>query len=71
MAESGNSTSLRWAYNSHSLEHTLQVSDTQVFSARTLNQFRFQYLHDDASQTAQIPSAHHFRFGGVHRGRQC
>ncbi len=41
------------AYNTHSLEHTLQVSDTQVFSARTLNQFRFQYLHDDASQTAQ------------------
>ena len=40
-------------YNTHSLEHTLQVSDTQVFSAKTLNQFRFQYLHDDANQTAQ------------------
>src|SRR5208337_653851 len=26
-------------YNTHSLEHTLQVSDTQVFSAKTLNQF--------------------------------
>jgi hypothetical protein len=42
------------AFNTHSLEHTVQVSDTQVFSARTLNQFRFQYLHDDASQTAQF-----------------
>lgn len=41
-------------YNTHSLEHTLQVSDTQVFSAKTLNQLRFQYLHDGASQTAQF-----------------
>ncbi len=40
-------------YNTHSLEHTLQVSDTQVFSAKTLNQFRFQYLHDGVSQTAK------------------
>jgi hypothetical protein len=39
--------------NTHSLEDTLQVSDTQVFSAKTLNQFRFQYLHDNATQTAQ------------------
>jgi len=39
--------------NSHSLEDTLQVSDTQVFSAKALNQFRFQYLHDNATQTAQ------------------
>jgi len=41
-------------FNTHSLEHTLQVSDTQVFSAKTLNQFRFQYLHDDTDQTAQV-----------------
>jgi hypothetical protein len=40
-------------YNSHSLEDTVQVSDTQVFSARTLNQFRFQYLHDSSTQTPQ------------------
>ena len=40
-------------YNTQSLEHTLQVSDTQVFSAKTLNQFRFQYLHDDANTTPQ------------------
>ena len=40
------------AYHSHSLEHTVQVSDTQVFSAKTLNQFRFQYLHDGVSQAA-------------------
>src|SRR5579862_2409270 len=37
----------------HSDEHTLQVSDTQVFSAKTLNQFRFQYLHDTSTATPQ------------------
>jgi hypothetical protein len=35
--------------NSHSNEHQVQVSDTQVFSAKTLDQFRFQYLHDDST----------------------
>src|SRR5271157_500613 len=40
-------------YNTHSLEHTLQVSDTQVFSAKALNQLRFQYLHDGTDQTSQ------------------
>jgi hypothetical protein len=39
--------------NAHSMEDTLQVSDTQVFSAKTLNQLRFQYLHDSSTQTAQ------------------
>src|SRR5208283_1105934 len=39
--------------NTHSEEHTLQVSDTHVFSAKTLNQFRFQYLHDSSTSTAQ------------------
>ena len=39
--------------NTHSEEHTLQVSDTQVFSAKTLNQFRFQYLHDDSTSVPQ------------------
>jgi hypothetical protein len=39
--------------NTHSEEHTLQVSDTQVFSAKTLNQFRFQYLHDDSMSAPQ------------------
>jgi hypothetical protein len=40
--------------NTHSDEHTLQVSDTQVFSAKTLNRFRFQYLHQDSNSVAQI-----------------
>jgi len=34
------------AINSHGSEQTLQVGDTQVISDRTVNQSRFQYLHD-------------------------
>jgi hypothetical protein len=41
------------AYNSNGTEHTLQVSDTQVISERTVNQTRFQYLHDSSNQTPQ------------------
>jgi hypothetical protein len=41
------------AYNDIVAEHTLQVSDTQVFSERTVNQTRFQYLHDSNNQTPQ------------------
>jgi hypothetical protein len=40
-------------YNAHGTEHTLQVSDTQVISDRTVNQTRFQYLHDSSNQTPQ------------------
>ncbi len=39
--------------NTHTDEHTIQLSDTQVFSAKTLNQFRFQYLHDTSTDTPQ------------------
>ena len=41
------------ALNTHTEEHTVQLSDTQVFSAKTLNQLRFQYLRDDATSSAQ------------------
>jgi uncharacterized membrane protein YgcG len=40
------------AVNTHGQEHTVQVSDTEVFSAKTLNRFRFQYLHDYANSGA-------------------
>jgi hypothetical protein len=43
--------------NSHSEEHTLQVSDTQVFSAKTLNRFRFQYLHENSGSAALADQA--------------
>jgi hypothetical protein len=39
------------AYDLREVEHTVQISDTQVVSARTVNQFRFQFLRDDTTQT--------------------
>ena len=39
------------AYNANGSEHTIQVSDTHVISDRTVNQARFQYLHDSNYQT--------------------
>jgi Carboxypeptidase regulatory-like domain len=41
------------AYNRSSTEHTLQISDTQVLSTNVVNETRFQYLHDNSSQTVQ------------------
>ena len=41
------------AYNANGTEHTIQVSDTHVISDRTVNQTRFQYLHDSNNQTPQ------------------
>ncbi len=38
------------AYNDNGSEQTLQVGDTQVISDRTVNQARFQYLHDSSYQ---------------------
>jgi hypothetical protein len=38
------------AYNAGGSEHSIQVSDTHVFSERTVNQARFQYLHDNSHQ---------------------
>jgi hypothetical protein len=59
--------------NSLNTEQTLQVSDTQVFGTRTVNETRFQYLRDESSQIAQstgptivVPSA--FNGGGSSAG---
>ncbi len=49
----GQQTLATQGVKTHSDEHTVQVSDTQVFSAKTLNQFRFQYLHDSSTSAAQ------------------
>jgi hypothetical protein len=37
------------AYDEREVEHTLQLSDTQVVSSRTVNQLRFQFLRDDTT----------------------
>jgi hypothetical protein len=38
------------AYNSESVEHTLQIGDTQVFGSKIVNETRFQYRHERDSQ---------------------
>jgi hypothetical protein len=38
------------AYYSKSIEHTIQLSDTQVFGAKIVNETRFQYVHDNSTQ---------------------
>jgi len=52
-------------YNTNGTEHTVQVSDTQVFSERIVNQTRFQYLHDSSNQTPQYSP---FTGGGTAAG---
>jgi hypothetical protein len=37
-------------YDSQSTEHTLQISDTQVFGSKIVNETRFQYLRERDSQ---------------------
>jgi hypothetical protein len=41
------------AYNTTSIEHTLQISDTQVLSTNVVNETRFQYVRDHSDQTVQ------------------
>jgi hypothetical protein len=38
-------------YNSLNTEHTFQVTDTQVLSARTINETRFQFVHEGSNQS--------------------
>ncbi|HET8922267.1 MAG TPA: carboxypeptidase regulatory-like domain-containing protein [Candidatus Acidoferrum sp.] len=38
-------------YNSLNSEHTVQISDTQVLSSRTINETRFQFVHQSNNQT--------------------
>jgi hypothetical protein len=39
-------------YNAESTEHTFQISDTQVFGAKIVNETRFQYLRELDNQLA-------------------
>jgi hypothetical protein len=46
------------AYDTREVEHTVQISDTQVISPRTVNQIRFQYLHEltDQNPASTLPA---------------
>ena len=39
------------AYNTRDVEHSIQISDTQVISSRTVDQIRFRYRHEVDGQT--------------------
>ena len=51
------------AYDSSSTEHTLQISDTQVFGAKVVNEIRFQYLRENSSLTTLSISIRRSRSG--------
>ena len=60
-------------YNALNTEHTFQLTDTQVLSARTINETRFQYIHQDNNQnplntTATISIQGAFSTGGSSSG---
>jgi hypothetical protein len=38
------------AYDTLSTEHTFQMTDTQVLGPRTINETRFQYVHEESNQ---------------------
>jgi hypothetical protein len=38
------------AYNSKSTEHTVQISDTQIYGTKVVNETRFQYIRENDSQ---------------------
>jgi hypothetical protein len=61
------------AYNAGDVEHTLQVSDSQVLGERTVNETRFQYRHEREDQTplstaAQVNVQGAFVSGGSGKG---
>jgi hypothetical protein len=39
------------AFNTHSTEHTLQISDTQIINPKIINETRFQFIRASSSQT--------------------
>ncbi|MDE1177785.1 MAG: TonB-dependent receptor [Edaphobacter sp.] len=46
----GNTALPSAGYNTNTTENTVQISDTQIFSARVINETRFEYQRDNSSQ---------------------
>jgi Carboxypeptidase regulatory-like domain len=42
------------AYDSHELENRIQISDSQVYGAKFVNNTRFQYVRDSSNQIPQL-----------------
>ncbi|MGO9123752.1 MAG: carboxypeptidase regulatory-like domain-containing protein [Terriglobales bacterium] len=43
---------LTQGYDSTQIEHTLQISDTQIVNTKVVNETRFQFVRDESNQTA-------------------
>jgi hypothetical protein len=63
------------AYKNGSTEHTAQISDTQIFGSKVVNETRFQYLREndtvntaDGNPAVSVPGA--FTGGGNNQGTQ-
>jgi hypothetical protein len=63
------------AYKNGSTEHTVQISDTQIFGSKVVNETRFQYLREndtvnsgDVNPAVNVPAA--FTGGGNNQGTQ-
>jgi hypothetical protein len=75
VGQSQNGTTLTSAgYNLNSTEHTFQISDTQVFGAKIVNETRFQYLRQHSEQMPvstepQLSVAGVFTSGGSSSGQ--
>jgi hypothetical protein len=53
--------------NSLSTEHTLQVTDTQIVNVSTINEIRFQYVHD-SDLTTPVNTTTNVTVGGAFNG---
>jgi len=53
--------------NSLSTEHTLQLTDTQTINASTINEIRFQYVHDN-DLTTPVNTTTNITVGGAFNG---
>jgi hypothetical protein len=42
------------AYNTNEIENRIQISDSQVYGVKFVNNTRFQYIHDATNQTPQL-----------------
>ncbi len=42
------------AYDTNEIENRIQISDSQVYGAKFVNNTRFQYIHDTTNQTPQL-----------------
>ena len=60
--------------NQYDSENTIQMSDTQTLSPRTINETRFRYVHEVANQepvstTPMVSVQSAFANGGMRPGR--